>query len=344
MIRTTGPLGLLGIGALLLSLAACTSGTEVATSQAATTRELVLVQGPDATSQALGHAYRDMLADAGINARLADPATDPVEEVLAGRADFTAAGSGRLLTALGKLPGAHGPDASASGTSSDATGQSSASEGTGSGTESKSGEAAVDPGDLDAAQTKRELHALALGGFAVLESADAERTGTLVLTAATSAGDQLVNTSELAPLCPQLEFGIAGSAKAELTAQLAAKLACHPEAVIELSDAQARGVLPVISDEVQIQATTLENAGIQDNALVVLQGAEKLFAPASITPLITTDGVGQDAVKAINKLSSALKQEDLLNLNRMVTGRDALEPGMAAADWLTDKALVTGQR
>ena len=329
MIRTTGPLGLLGIGALLLSLAACTSGTEVATSQAATTRELVLVQGPDATSQALGHAYRDMLADAGINARLADPATDPVEEVLAGRADFTAAGSSRLLNALGKLPGAPGPEASASGAS---------------GTESNSGDASVAPGDLDAAQTKRELHALAPGGFAVLESADAERTGTLVLTAATSAGDQLVNSSQLAPLCPQLEFGIASSIKAELTSQLAAELACHPEAVIELSDAQARGVLPVISDEVQVQATTLENAGIPDNALVVLQGAEKLFAPESITPLITTDGVGQDAVKAINKLSSALKQEDLLNLNRMVTGRDALEPGLAAADWLTDKALVAGQR
>jgi hypothetical protein len=338
MSRTTGPWGLLGLGAALLSLAACTSSTEVTTSQAATTRELVLVQGPDATSQALGHAYRDMLADAGIDARMADPATDPVGEVLAGRADFTAAGSSRLLTALGKLPGAHGADASASGTSADASADATA------GPDTSAGNASAAPGDLDAAQTKRELHALALKGFAVLESADAERTGTLVLTAATSAADQLVNTSELAPLCPQLEFGIAGGIKAELTAQLAAKLACHPKAVIELSDAQGRGVLPVISDEVQIQATTLENAGIPDNALVVLQGAEKLFAPESITPLITTDGVGQDAVKAINKLSSALKQEDLLNLNRMVTGRDALEPSKAADDWLTDKALVTNPR
>ncbi|MDQ0094577.1 hypothetical protein [Paeniglutamicibacter psychrophenolicus] len=335
MTRTTGPLGLLGLGALLLSLAACTSGAEVTTSQAATTRELVLVQGPDATSQALGHAYRDMLADAGIKARMADPATDPVGEVLAGRADFTAAGSSRLLTALGKLPGAHGADAPASGTSADASTDATAG---------PAGNASGAPGDLDAAQTKRELHALAPKGFAVLESADAERTGTLVLTAATSAGDQLVNTSELAPLCPQLEFGIAGGIKAELTSRLAAKLACHPKAVIELSDAQGRGVLPVISDEVQIQATTLENAGIPDNALVVLQGAEKLFAPESITPLITTDGVGQDAVKAINKLSSALKQEDLLNLNRMVTGRDALEPPKAADDWLTDKALVTNPK
>lgn len=338
MNRSTGPLrtlrtlGLLGLGAALLFLAACTPGAEVTTSQAATTRELVLVQGPDATSQALGHAYRDMLADAGIKARMADPAADPIGEVLAGRADFTAAGSSRLLAALGKLPAAHGADAAASGASADPTTDTSATAD------------AETPGDLDAAQTKRELHALALKGFAVLESADAERTGTLVLTAATSAGDQLVDTSGLAPLCPQLEFGIAGGIKTELTAQLAAKLDCHPKAVIELGDAQARGVLPVISDEVQIQATTLENSGIPDNALVVLQGAEQLFAPASITPLISTDGVGQDAVKAINKLSSALKQEDLLNLNRMATGRDALEPPKAAADWLTDKALVADPR
>lgn len=321
----------LGLGALLLALAGCTSVTEVQTSQAQTERELVLVQRPDATSQALGHAYRDILADAGVRARLAAPAADPVAEVLAGRADMAVAGSSELLAALGKLPGAQGAAGASNGASS----------GTPSGTGAAATAAA--PGDLDAATTNKHLHALAPTGFAVLDTAEAERTGTLVVTAATSAGEKLLDIDQLGALCPRLEFGIARAAKAGLVPVLASKASCVPRSVAELTDQQARGVMPVISGAVQVQATTLENAGIPDNALVVLQKSGTLFAPQSVTPVITTDGVGQDAIRAINKLSAALKQEDLLELNRMVSGRDALEPREAAADWLADKSLVTAK-
>ncbi|MFL4473828.1 glycine betaine ABC transporter substrate-binding protein [Paeniglutamicibacter sp. MACA_103] len=322
MTENTRPRGLrglrlLGLGALLLALAGCTSGTDVHTSQAQTERELVLVQRPDATSQALGHAYRDVLADAGVAARLAPPAADPIAEVLAGRADVAVAGSSELLAALGKLPGAQG----AAG-------------------ESASTPTASGAGASQAAATTKQLHELTPTGFAVLDTAEAERTGTLVVTAATSAREKLTGIDQLGALCPRLEFGISRAAKASLVPELSAKADCTPKSVAELTDEQVRGVLPVISDAVQVQATTLENAGIPDNALMVLQDAGALFAPQALTPLITTDGVGQDAIKAVNKLSAALKQEDLLELNRMVSGRDALDPKKAAADWLADKSLV----
>ena len=324
MIRSTSLRGLLGIGTLLLALAGCTQGPEAGPAQETTTRELVLAQGPDATSQALGHAYRDLLADAGINARLGEAAADPVAEVLAGRADMAVAGSSMLLAALAALPGTTG--------TKDAEGSAAA----GSGTEAAAPR-------LDAAGTKAALHALKARDFAVLDSADAERTGTLVVTAATSAGEQLVNISQLAALCPQLDFGVVRDERARLLDELSAALSCHPKSVIELSAQQADGVLPVITDAVQVQATTLANAGIPDNALVVLQDSATLFAPESLTPVVTKDGVGQDAVAAINKLSAALKQEDLLDLNRMVSGRDALAPQKAAADWLADKSLLGGR-
>ncbi|WP_411731002.1 glycine betaine ABC transporter substrate-binding protein [Paeniglutamicibacter sp.] len=320
----------LGLGALLLALAGCTSVTEVHTSQAQTERELVLVQRPDATSQALGHAYKDILADAGVASRLAPAAADPIAEVLAGRADVAVAGSSELLAALGKLPGAQGAASeSASTPASTPAGAAGASD------------ASAAPGDLDAAATNKQLHALTLKGFAVLDTAEAERTGTLVVTAATSAGQKLAGIDQLGALCPRLEFGISRAARASLVPALASKASCTPKSVAELTDEQARGVLPVISDAVQVQGTTLENSGIPDNALVVLQNAGSLFAPESVTPLITTDGVGQDAIEAINKLSAELKQEDLLELNRMVSGRDALAPQKAAADWLADKSLLT---
>lgn len=320
------PLRLLGIGTVLLALSACTSGNDVSASQMSTDRELVLVQGPDATSQALGHAYGNILAEAGIEARLAEPAEDPLAAVLAGEADLTVAGSSRLFGALSKLPGA----------------QDSASSIESSAPEAMTGDGATPAAsrDLDTAQTTRKLHELRLTGFAVLDTAEAERTGTLVVTAATSAGNQLVSISDLGPLCPKLDFGIPTTMSVRLTKELGQELSCQPRAVIELSDQKTAGVLPVISDEVQVQASTLSNAGIPDNALVVLQGASTLFAPEAVTPLITTDGVGQDAVDAINKLSGALKQEDILQLNRLVNGRDALTPQRAATDWLIDKALV----
>lgn len=319
----------LGLGAALLALAGCTSGTEVHTSQAQTERELVLVQRPDATSQVLGHAYREILADAGVRARLAPPAADPIAEVLAGRADVAVAGSSELLTALAGLPGARGA-ADASGSAGP-----SAPAGTSPGAAGASGAAY-----LDAADTTRELHSLDLAGFAVLDAAEAQRTGTLVVTAATSAGEKLADIDQLGALCPRLEFGIPGPVRDELVPALASRASCTPRSVTELTDEQARGVMPVISDAVQVQATTLEHAGIPDNALVVLQDSGSLFAPQALTPLVTTTGVGRDAVEAINKLSEALKQEDLLEMNRMVSGRDALEPAKAAADWLAERSLV----
>jgi hypothetical protein len=311
----------LGLGALLLALAGCTPDAQVPISQKQTERELVLVQRPDATSQALGHAYKDILVDAGVSARLAEPAADPVAEVLAGRADVAVAGSSELLAALGKVPGAR--DDQDSPDDGDASGAPAA------------------PGDLDAATTNTRLHALTPEGFAVLDTAEAERTGTLVVTAATGAGEKLATIDQLGPLCPKLDFGMTRTVRATLLPTLGLKASCTPKAIVELTDDQARGVLPVISDAVQVQATTLANSGIQDNALVVLQGSDSLFAPEPLTPMITTDGVGQDAIEAINKLSAALKQEDLQEINRMVSGRDALDPKKAAADWLADESLVS---
>ncbi len=320
------PLRLLGVGTMLLALSACTSGTEAGPSQVSTDRELVLVQGPDATSQALGHAYRSILEDAGIDARLAEPAQDPLAAVLAGEADVTVAGSSRLLSTLSKLSEAQEGKTETGPTDPAAT--------------TGDGATPVATRDLDTAETTRKLHELRLTDFAVLDTAEAERTGTLVVTAATSAGNALVSISDLGPLCPKLDFGISRTMLVQLTKELDEGLSCRPRAVTELSDQKTAGVLPVISDEVQVQASTLSNAGIPDNALVVLQGASTLFAPEAITALTTTEGVGQDAVKAINKLSGALKQEDIVQLNRMVNGRDAMTPARAATDWLIDKALV----
>lgn len=316
-----GAAGLLVLG---LVLGACTSDSPVHTAQATTERELVLAQGPDATAQALSAAYQQMLSDAGIQTKLADPTKDPIAAVLAGKADVAIGGSSAMLGALSAVPQAN------------ATAQT-----TPNGTAADSSPVVPGaPGVLDTGATIKALHALTPKGFAVLDSAAAERTGTLVLTQATSAAGPLVNLAQLGPLCHRLDFGIATKDSAALLALLDQSASCTPQSVTELDDEAASDVLPVIADEVQIQATTVDSAGIPDNALVRLEDTAALFAPQSLTPVITTEGVGQDAIKAINTLSAALKQEDLQDLNRMVTGGDAVDARSAAHDWLTDRSLL----
>ncbi len=115
---------------------------------------------------------------------------------------------------------------------------------------------------------------------------------------------------------------------------------CKPHHVVQVVPQDESTVGPLITGQVQVLATTSDNAGIPDNGLVVLQDAQTLFEPQTLTPLTTTRQLGQDAIDAINKASAALKQEDLIALNRAVTGRGALSPEQAARDWLREKSLV----
>lgn len=315
----------LSCGALLL--AGCTAKPQVQASQSATERQLVFAHAEDATSMALAGVYVGMLDAAGIKAVVGNPVPDPVAEVLAGKADVAIAGTGDLLTALQKIPGNEPSPAPTSAVPGAPGGQGTGSTGAGN-------------KPLTADQTLEALRELKLGDYALLDPAEAHRTGTLVTTAATSAGKDLNALAQLPALCPELVFGVPDALNAGLLPELQESYNCIPARVLPVEPTSKAPMSALIGNQVQVLATTAENAGISDNGLVTINDAQQLFPPQVLTPLITTREIGQDAIDAINKVSGTLKQVDLIGLNRTVTGSDALAPDKAAADWLIDKSLV----
>ena len=313
----------LGLAAIVLT--GCTAKPQVQATQSETERQLVLSHAEDATSIAVATLYQHILESVGVKAKLGEASANPVAEVLAGKADIVIAGSTNLLDELRKAPQNAQVSPSAS-----ATDDSSAN----------STKAGV-PETLTADQTMTELNALDLGEFALLDSTQAHRNGILITTASTSAAKNLSNLAQLPAQCPELKFGVPKALIPELVSELEATYACLPASVVPVESSDKTPVQDLITNQVQILSTTDETAAIIDNGLVILQDSEKLFDPQTLLPLITTNELGQDAIDAINKLSQALKQEDLIALNRAVTGRDALPAETVATDWLLERKLVT---
>lgn len=312
-----------GLAAIVLT--GCTAKPQVQATQSETERQLVLSHAEDATSIAVATLYQHMLESVGVKAKLGDASANPVAEVLAGKADIVIAGSTNLLDELRKTPQNAQVSPSAS-----ATDDSSAN----------STKAGVQE-TLTADQTMTELNALNLGEFALLDSTQAHRNGILITTASTSAAKNLSNLAQLPAQCPELKFGVPKALIPELVSELEATYACVPASVVPVESNDKTPVQDLITNQVQVLSTTDETAAIIDNGLVILQDSEKLFDPQTLLPLITTNELGQDAIDAINKLSQALKQEDLIALNRAVTGRDSLPAETVATDWLLERKLVT---
>lgn len=317
--------GILALGLASSLLAGCTAKPQVQATQSETERQLVLAHAEDTTSIALATLYQQMLASVGVKAKLGEASANPVAEVLAGKADIVVAGSTNILAELRKTPENALSAASASPTP-DASGNSKNS---------------ATQTTLSADQTMTELGTLNLGEYALLDSTEAHRNGILVTTASTSAAKNLNNLAQLPEHCAELEFGVPQALMPSLANELENSYACVPARLVPVVAKDKSPVQDLITNHVQVLGTTDDTAAIIDNGLVRLQDSEKLFGPQTLLPLITTNELGQDAIDAINKLSHALKQEDLIALNRAVTGRDSLPAESVAADWLLERNLVT---
>ncbi|PQZ96001.1 hypothetical protein CQ018_01565 [Arthrobacter sp. MYb227] len=311
-----------------LTLSACTSQPQVQATQSATERQLVLAHADDATSTAVATLYQQMLESVGVKAKLGEANANPVAEVIAGKADIVVAGSTSLLEELEKTPenkqDSHTPPATG------LSPQSSQSAGTATGRDK----------NLTADQTLKALRSLKIGELALLDSTEAHRDGVLITTASISAAKNINNLAQLPEYCSDLEFGVPEEFSASLSAELETTYSCIPARVLPVTPNDKAPVQELITNRVQVLGITSESAAIVDNGLVRLQDSEGLFSPQTLLPLITTNELGQDAIDAINKVSHALKQDDLIELNRAVTGQDSLPVEIAAADWLLERNLV----
>lgn len=180
-------------------------------------------------------------------------------------------------------------------------------------------------------------------GVAVLEPSKAESKDAMVVTKATAEKYQLKSIEDLAKVCKDLTM--AAPATFETRAYgfpgLKANYGCELKALKPFSDGGGNLTLQaLLTDEVQVADIYTTTPSIADNDLVVLEDPKNNFKAQQVLPLYNTAKMTDKAKEALNNVSKILTTEDLVNLNRAVTGSQKQNAKDAAASWLKDKGIV----
>lgn len=95
----------------------------------------------------------------------------------------------------------------------------------------------------------------------------------------------------------------------------------------------------LLGDQVQVADIYSTTPSIIDNKLVTLADPKNLFASQQIVPIVSKDKASDDVKTVVDSVSSQLTTQDLLQLNKQVSGDAKQDPAAAAADWLKGKSL-----
>jgi osmoprotectant transport system substrate-binding protein len=180
-------------------------------------------------------------------------------------------------------------------------------------------------------------------GLAVLEPSKAENKDAMVVTKATAEKYQLKSIEDLAKVCKDLT--LAAPATFETRPYgfpgLKTNYGCELKGLKPFSDGGGNLTLQaLLSDEVQVADIYTTTPSIADNDLVVLEDPKNNFKAQQVLPLYNDAKVTDKAKEALNNVSKTLTTEDLINLNRAVSGSQKQNAKDAAAAWLKDKGIV----
>lgn len=180
-------------------------------------------------------------------------------------------------------------------------------------------------------------------GLGVLEPAKAENKDAMVVTKATAEKHQLTSIEDLAKVCK--DFTIAAPATFETRPYgfpgLKKNYGCELKALKPFSDGGGNLTLQaLLKDEVQVADIYTTTPSIADNDLVVLEDPKSNFKAQQVLPLYNSAKMTDKAKEALNAVSRILTTEDLINLNRAVSGDQKQSAKDAAAGWLKEKGIV----
>ncbi|MGF4042931.1 ABC transporter substrate-binding protein [Paenarthrobacter nitroguajacolicus] len=180
-------------------------------------------------------------------------------------------------------------------------------------------------------------------GLAVLEPAKAESKDAMVVTKATAEKYQLKSIEDLAKVCK--DFTMAAPATFETRAYgfpgLKANYGCELKGLQPFNDGGGNLTLQaLLEDKVQVADIYTTTPSIADNDLVVLEDPKNNFKAQQVLPLVKEAKMTDKAKEALNNVSKILTTDDLINLNRAVSGDQKQSPKDAAAAWLKDKGIV----
>lgn len=179
--------------------------------------------------------------------------------------------------------------------------------------------------------------------LAVLESADAENKDAMVITQATSEKYDLTSLADIGDVCGELVLGAPPefADRAYGLKGLKEKYNCEFKSFEPLNDGGgAVTVQALIENDIQVADIFTTTPAIEDNGLVVLEDPKNNFIAQQVLPLISKDRVGEQAREVLNSVSGKLTTEDLINLNRQVSGDQKRSPEKAAQDWLKENGFT----
>ncbi|MCU1555026.1 MAG: glycine/betaine transporter substrate-binding protein [Arthrobacter sp.] len=180
-------------------------------------------------------------------------------------------------------------------------------------------------------------------GLAVLDASKAEDKDAMVVTKATAEEYQLKSIEDLAKVCSEIVVGAPATfaERAYGLPGLQKNYNCVPKKLEPFSDGGGAVTLKaLLSDQVQVADIYTTTPSIADNDLVVLEDPKNNFIAQQVLPLYNEAKMTDKAKEALNAVSKVLTTEDLINLNRAVSGSQKQNPKDAAAAWLKEKGLV----
>ncbi|GGC91107.1 putative amino acid ABC transporter, substrate binding protein [Tersicoccus solisilvae] len=179
------------------------------------------------------------------------------------------------------------------------------------------------------------------GGLKVLESSKAEDKDAMVVTKPTAEKYSLKSIEDMAKVCDQLT--VAGppefAERAYGVPGLKSKYDCTPKS-FEPFNGGAVILKALLDDRVQVADIFTTDPAIKDNDLVVLDDPKNNFIAQQVLPVIKDGKLSSQASEALNKVSAQLTTDDLINLNRTVSGESKTSPKDAAAQWLKQKGIA----
>jgi osmoprotectant transport system substrate-binding protein len=199
-----------------------------------------------------------------------------------------------------------------------------------------------DATEVSAEDIAKALPAKLPQGLAVLDASKAEDKDAMVVTKATAEKYQLKSIEDMAKVCSEIVVG-APATFAERAYGLPGlkNYNCEPKKLEPFSDGGGPVTLKaLLENQVQVADIYTTTPSIADNDLVVLEDPKNNFIAQQVLPLYNKSKMTDAAKAALNAVSNVLTTEDLINLNRAVSGSQKQDPKDAAAAWLKDKGLA----
>lgn len=176
----------------------------------------------------------------------------------------------------------------------------------------------------------------------VLEQAEAQNKDAFVVTRAYATANNLTSIEDVVPLCPTIVFG--GPAQfAERpygVAGLRDNYGCEFKEFRPLDTGGPLTVAALVDGTIQAGDLFTTSSTIPANDFVVLEDPLNNFPAQNIVPLINASKATPEVEAALNGVSAALTQQELLDLNVELDADSPRPDAEIARDWLTEKGLV----